>query len=85
MINAFQFTTSDYWELFIIDHFKVYSYFKGDSFPSNSLSEDYWDWSRVLCLGRHITHISSPTSQGNIPNCYLDISKQELKSIVSSQ
>lgn len=56
-------------ELFIIDHFKVYSNFKGDPFPSNSQSEDCGGWSRVLCLGLHINHISSQTSQGNILNC----------------
>lgn len=28
-------------ELFIIDHFKVYSYFKEDPFPSNSRLKDY--------------------------------------------
>lgn len=49
-------------ELFIIDHFKVYSYFKGDPFPSSSQSEDYWDWSRLLCLGLHTNHISSQSS-----------------------
>lgn len=56
-------------EQFIIDHFKVDSYFKGDPFPSHHLSEDYWDWSRVLWLGLYINRISTHSSQGNILNC----------------
>lgn len=72
-------------ELFIIDHFKVYSYFKGDPFPSSSQSEDCWDRSCLLCLGLHINHVSSQSSQGNILNCYLSISKEEFNSVGSPQ
>lgn len=46
-------------ELFIIDYFKVYSYFKGDLFLLNSRLEDYWDWSCVFCLGFYVSYIFS--------------------------